>query len=111
MVTWQRIGLKMLIVGVTVLGLFSYGGLLIFLFLPLAVGYWWAVRHSGVFERSAWILVGSVAAALWAWEITYPVTEGRTPSAWIIAGVAAIAMASLLVAGARYRVVREPSAA
>ena len=111
MATWQRICVKLLLLGATVLGLLSYGGALIFLFLPLAIGYWWAVRHSGMLERSAWILVGSIAAALWAWEIAYPVTEGKAPWSWIVAGVAAVVMALLLVAGSRYWVVHDPSPA
>jgi hypothetical protein len=82
---------------------------MIFIFPPLAAGYWWAVRHSGVIERVGWVILGSVAAALWAWEITYPVTEGTTRSSWVVAGGAAMIMAALLVVGTRYRVTRQAS--
>jgi hypothetical protein len=37
-----RIALKMLLAAVTLVAMLSYGGLLIFLFLPLGVGMWWA---------------------------------------------------------------------
>lgn len=108
---WQRAVLKAVLFALTVLGILSLGGLLIFLFLPLAVGYWWAARHSRPLERAAWIVLGAVAAGVWAWEITYPVTEGETPSSWIVAMIGAAAMAFLLSLGVHYRVVRNTNAA
>lgn len=107
-VTRWRVLVKLLLAGATVLAIFSQGGLLIFLFFPFAVGYWWAVRHADFVERAAWILLSSLAAAQWSWQVTYPVTEGRSPSSWIIAGIAAITMAALVALGARYKLTREP---
>jgi hypothetical protein len=84
--TW-RIGLKVLLAASTLLAMLSYGGLLICLFLPLGVGMWWAVRHSLGIERVAWVALAGLAGAEWAWQITYPVTERDSPSAYIIAVV------------------------
>lgn len=107
MVNFWHVGAKVLLAGATVVAMLSYGGLLIFVFLPLGVGFWWAVRHAGVIERAAWIFLASLAAAQWAWEITYPVTEGDTPSSWIIAAIAGVTMAGLLMVGVRYTIVRK----
>lgn len=49
------IGLKVLLAALTLLAMLSYGGPLIFLFLPLAMGMWWAVRHSHRIETVGWI--------------------------------------------------------
>jgi hypothetical protein len=99
--TW-RIALKVLLASATLLAMLSYGGLLIFLFLPLAVGMWWAVRHSRRIERVGWIALVGLAGAEWAWQITYPVTEGDSPSASIVAFVGGVAAATLLTLGSRY---------
>jgi hypothetical protein len=101
-----RIGLKVLVGGLTLLVMLSYGGLLIFLFIPLAVGMWWAVRHARPLERVAWVALAGLAGAEWAWQITYPVTEGVSPSASIIAVVGGAASATLMTLGARYRLTR-----
>jgi hypothetical protein len=103
------LALKLLLLGISALCLLSSGGLLIFLFLPLAAGYWWAIRHAGTPERLGWLLVGAVAAAEWAWEVTYPVTEGAAPATWLIALTAAATMTALLIAGTRYRLAKAPS--
>jgi hypothetical protein len=107
MVRWQRAGLKVVLAGATVVPLLSYGGLMIFAFPVLALGFWWAVRHSRLFERVPWIALGALSAALWAWEITYPVTEGEG-SAPIIAVVAGLIVASLLAIASQYSVVKKP---
>lgn len=91
----------------TVFAMLSYGGLLIFVFLPLAAGFWWAVRNSRGLERAAWATLSALAGAQWAWEITYPVTEGDAPSAWIIAVVAGMTTAALLLLVSRYRLTRD----
>jgi hypothetical protein len=96
MAVWQQVVVKVLLVAATVLAMLSLGGLLIFAFPVLAVGAWWAVRRSGPLERIGWIALASLAAAEWAWEITYPVTEGESPGSWIVAAVAGAVTASLL---------------
>jgi hypothetical protein len=101
-----RIGLKVLLASATLLAMLSYGGLLIFLFLPLAVGMWWAARHSGRIERVGWVALAGLAGAEWAWQITYPVTEGDSPSASIVALVGGVAAATLLTLGSRYALTR-----
>jgi hypothetical protein len=101
-----RVGVKLLLAAATVVAMLSYGGLLIFAFLPLAVGFWWAVRCAGVVERLAWIVLGSVAAAQWAWEITYPVTAGDSPASWIVSSIAGMTMGALLWVGVRYKLTR-----
>ena len=66
----------------------SYGGLPIFVFLPLAFGSWWALRGSHRFERAGWMGLFALSAGEWAWQVTYPaVTEGDSPSSCIIAFV------------------------
>jgi hypothetical protein len=107
MTTFWRGGLKVLLASVTVLAMLSYGGLLIFVFLPLAVGMWWAVRHSRRIERIGWVALAGLAGAEWAWEITYPVTEGDSPSASIVAVVGGVAAATLLTLGGRYALTRD----
>ncbi len=107
MVRWQRLGLKVVVVGTTVVSLLSYGGLMIFAFPVLALGFWWAVRNSRRFERVVWMALGALSAALWAWEITYPVTEGDG-AAPIIAAVAGVAAVSLLAIASQYSVVKKP---
>jgi hypothetical protein len=107
MTTLWRTGLKMLLASVTVLAMLSYGGLLIFLFLPLAVGMWWAVRHSRRIERVGWVSLAGLAGAEWAWQITYPVTEGDSPSASIVAVVGGVAAATLLTLGGRYALTQD----
>jgi hypothetical protein len=102
-----RIGLKMLLAASTLLAMLSYGGLLIFLFLPLGVGMWWAVRHSRRIERVAWVALAGLAGAEWAWQITYPVTEGDSPSAYIIAVVGGVAAATLMTLGSHYALTRD----
>lgn len=111
MATWERVGLRLLLAGAMVFAMLSYGGLLIFVFLPLAVGCWWMVRHSGPVERWAWIVLAALAAAEWSWEITYPVTEGETPASWVNAIVAAMVMGILLTIGQRYAISRQPKQA
>lgn len=108
---WQRVAVKLLLAAVTVLAMLSLGGLLIFVFPAVAIGMWWAVRHSGVLERTFWIALASLAAAEWAWEITYPVTKGETPFSWIIAAVAGAIMASLLASADRRRSSGRPRSA
>ena len=103
---WQ-IGLKVLLAASTVLAMLSYGGLLTFLFLPLGVGMWWAVRHSRRFERVAWVALAGLAGAEWAWQITYPVAEGDSPSAWIVAFVGGVAAATLMTLGSHYALTRD----
>jgi hypothetical protein len=85
----------------------SYGGLLIFLFFLLGVGMWWAVRHSRRIERVAWVALAGLAGAEWAWQITYPVTEGDSPSSSIIAMVSGVTAAALLTHGAHYTLTRD----
>jgi hypothetical protein len=106
---WQRVGLKVVLAGATVVSLLSYGGFMVFAFPVLALGFWWAVRNSRRFERGAWIALGALSAALWAWEITYPVTEG-TGSAPIVAVVAGVIAASLFAIASQYSVVKKPPA-
>jgi hypothetical protein len=101
-----RIGLKVLLAASTLLAILSYGGLLIFL-LPLGVGMWWAVRHSGRIERVAWVALAGLAGAEWAWQITYPVTEGDSPSASIVAFVGGVAAATLMALGSHYALTRD----
>lgn len=84
----------------------SYGGLLIFLFLPLGVGMWWAVRHARRIERVAWVALAGLAGAEWAWQITYPVTEGNSTSASIIAVVGGVAAATLMTLGSHRALTR-----
>jgi hypothetical protein len=105
--TTRWMGLKVLIASVTVLAMLSYGGLLIFLFLPLAAGMWWAVRHARRIERVGWLALAGLAGAEWAWQITYPVTEGDSPSASIVAVVGGVAAATLLTIGSRYALTRD----
>lgn len=107
MSTPGRIGAKLLLAAGTLLAMLSYGGLLIFLFLPLTVGYWWAIRNARGLERAAWVVLSALAAALWAWEITYPVTEGDAPSSWIIAVVAGVTTAGLLLRLSHYTLIRD----
>jgi hypothetical protein len=107
MTTPWRIGLKVFLASVTALAILSYGGLLIFVFLPLAVGMWWAVRHSRRIEKVGWVALAGLAGAEWAWEITYPVTEGDSPSASIVAAVGGVAAATLLTLGGRYALTRD----
>lgn len=107
MSTPGRIGAKVLLAVASLFAMLSYGGLLIFLFLPLAFGYWWAVRNARGSERAAWLALSALAAAQWAWEVTYPVTEGQ-PSSWIIAVVAGVAMATALLRGSQYTLTRHP---
>jgi hypothetical protein len=102
MTTPWRIGLKLLLASVTLLAMLSFGGLLIFFFPPLAVGMWWAVRHSRRIESVGWVALAALAGAEWAWQITYPVTEGDSPSASIVAVVGGVAAATLLTLGGRY---------
>lgn len=66
MSTPWRIGLKLLLAASTLLAMLSYGGLLIFLFLPLAMGMWWAVRHSHRIEAVGWVALAGLAGAEWA---------------------------------------------
>ena len=96
MTGWQRVVAKLLLVAATIVSMLSAGGLLIFTFLPLAACMWWAVRHSGLAEKVFWVALASLAAAEWAWEITYPVTEGETPSSLIVAAVGGAIMGTLL---------------
>jgi hypothetical protein len=107
MTTPWRIGLKVLLAASTLLAMLSYGGLLIFLFLPLGVGMWWAVRHSRRIERVAWVALGGLAGAEWAWQITYPVTEGDSRSASIVAVVGGVAAATLMTLGSHYALTRD----
>jgi len=102
-----RIGSKVLLAASTLLAILSYGGLLIFLFLPLGVGMWWAVRHSRRIERVAWVALAGLAGAEWAWQITYPITEGNSPSVLIIAVVGGVATATLLTLGSHYALTRD----
>ena len=103
----RQIGLKVLLAALTLLSMASYGGLLIFTFLPLAFGMWWAVRHSGRIERFTWIALSGLAGAEWAWQITYPVTEGDSPSASLIAVVGGVAAATLMTLGSHYALTRD----
>jgi hypothetical protein len=96
----------MLLAAVTLVAMLSYGGLLIFLFLPLGVGMWWAVRHSSRIESVSWVALAGLAGAEWAWQISYPVTEGDSPSASVIGVVGGVASATLMTLGARYRLTR-----
>jgi hypothetical protein len=107
MTTPWRIGLKVLLASVTLLAMLSYGGLLIFLFLPLAAGMWWAVLYSRRIERVGWVALAGLAGAEWAWQITYPVTEGDSLSASIVAVVGGVAAATLLTLGGRYALTRD----
>jgi hypothetical protein len=107
MSTPWRIGLKVLLAALTLVAMLSYGGLLIFLFLPLAIGMWWAVRYSQRIERVGWVTLAGLAGAEWAWQITYPVTEGDSPSASIVAVVGGVAAATLLSLGSRYMLTRD----
>jgi hypothetical protein len=102
MTGWQRAIAKLLLVAAIIVSMLSAGGLLIFTFVPLAVGMWWAVRHSGLVEKVFWVALASLSAAEWAWEITYPVTEGETPSSLIIAAVAGAIMATQLATVSYY---------
>ena len=95
-IIWQQVVVRLLLVAATVFAMLSLGGLLIFAFPALALGAWWAVRHTGPLERIGWIALASLAAAEWAWEVTYPVTEGESPASWIVAGFAGAVTASLL---------------
>jgi hypothetical protein len=88
-----RIGLKVLLAASTLLAMLSYGGLLIFLFLPI--------------ERVAWVALAGLAGAEWAWQITYSVTEGDSPSASIIAVVGGVAAATLMTLGSHYALTRD----
>ena len=106
MTTPWRIGLKALLAALTVLAMLSYGGLLIFLFLPLGVGMSWAVRHARRIERVAWVALAGLAGAEWTWQITYPVTEGDSPSASIVAVVGGVAAATLVTLASRYALTR-----
>lgn len=103
----RTVGLKILLATLTVLSMAASGGLLIFTFLPLAIGMWWAVRHSGRIEAVGWIGLLSLAGAEWAWAITYPVTEGDWPSAVIIAAIGGLATGVLLTLGRHYRLIRD----
>lgn len=68
---------------------------------------WWAVRHSHRIETVGWIALAGLAGAEWGWQITYPVTEGDSPSASIVAVVGGVATATLLALGSRYALTRE----
>lgn len=107
MTTPWRIGSKVLLAASTLLAMLSSGGLLIFLFLPLAVGMWWAVRHSRRIEMVGWVALVGLAGAEWAWQITYPVTEGNSPSASIIAVVGGVAAATLMTLGSHYALTQD----
>jgi hypothetical protein len=107
MTTPWRIGLKVLLADSTLLAMLSYGGLLIFLFLPLGVGMWWAVRHPAASRGSPWVALAGLAGAEWAWQITYPVTEGDSPSASIVAFVGGVAAATLMALGSHYAFTRD----
>jgi hypothetical protein len=99
-----RVGIKVLLAAVTLLAI--YGGLS-FLFLPLGVGIWWMVRRSFRVERLAWVVLSGLAGAQWAWQITYPVTEGDAPSALIAATVGGLAAAALLTVASQYALTRD----
>ena len=102
-----RIGMKVLLAALTILAMLSYGGLLIFLLLPLGMGMWWAVRHSHRIERGGWVALAGLAGAEWAWQITYPVTEGDSPAASIVAVIGGVAAATLVSLGSRYALTRD----
>ena len=97
---------KVLLAAATLFAMLSYGGLLVFVFLPLAFGFWWAVRRSHGFERAAWVGLFALAAGEWAWQVTYPVTEGDSPSSWIIALISGSIAAGLLAGAADYTLSR-----
>jgi hypothetical protein len=103
----RQIGLKAVLAALTLLSMASYGGLLIFTFLPLVIGMWWAVRYSGRIETVGWIVLSSLAGAEWAWEVTYPVTEGDWPSAAIVALVGGLITGGLLAVGRRFSLTRD----
>lgn len=106
MAVWQQVVVKLFLAAAAVFAMLSLGGLMIFAFPVLALGAWWAVRHSGPLERIGWIALASLAAAEWAWEVTYPVTEGESPASWIVAAVAGAVTASLLATMDRDRTER-----
>ena len=110
MARWPRFGLKATLLAATALSMLSVGGLLIFTFPLLAIGLWWAVRHAGIAERTAWIVVGALAAAEWGWQIAYPVHGGATPSSLIIAVIAGAIMATPLGTVAPHFSLRRSSA-
>ena len=91
------VGLKIGLVALTVVAMLSYGGLLLFVYPFIAAAIWWIVKRSShLFERVAWILLAALAGAEWAWEATYPVTEGRSPQTIIVSVVAGILVAVIL---------------
>jgi membrane associated rhomboid family serine protease len=94
-------------VALTFLSMASSGGLLVFTFLPLVIGMWRAVRFSGRTETFGWIALSALAGAQWAWEVTYPVTEGDWPSAAIIAAVGGLMTGALLTLGRHYTLTRD----
>lgn len=89
--------LKIALVTLTVVAMSSYGGLLLFVYPFIAATIWWIVKRSRhPFERVAWILLAALAGAEWAWEATYPLTEGRTPQAIIVSVVVGTLVAVIL---------------
>lgn len=107
---WAQRGIKTLIVGGSVLAWLSLGGLLVFVFPLLAAGYFWAVRNSRSLEHWGWILLGSLAAAQWSWMVTYSLTDGRSPSVWIVFFAAGGLMVGGLLLSTRQRPWRPPAA-
>jgi hypothetical protein len=68
---------------------------------------WWAVRHSERIEGFGWIVLSGLAGAEWAWQITYPVTEGDWPFSSVIAVLGGLATASILALGKRYTLTQD----
>lgn len=102
--------LKIALVALTVVAMLSYGGLLLFVYPFVASAIWWIVKRSRhPLERAAWILLAALAGAEWAWEATYPVTEGRTPQTIVVSVVAGIFVAVILAPVRRDDRVRRPS--
>ena len=59
------------------------------------------------FSACARAALAGLAGAEWAWQITYPVTEGDSPSSSIIAMVSGVTAAALLTHGAHYTLTRD----
>ena len=77
-----------------------------FVFLPLAFGFWWAVCRSHGFERAAWVGLFALSAGEWAWQVTYPSTEGDSPTSWIVALTSGLIPAGPLARAADYTLSR-----
>lgn len=88
------IGIEVVLVAVSVVSFFSYGGLILATGPLLGVGYVWVIKRAGSVAAWAWLALSTPLALLWGWTVGYTLL-GEEASSWF-AWIAAILWASFV---------------